>query len=129
MGFAQILGVPVFPLPNSHGLTIPDPRAIQRVPLRFHPCCVPVLFCDQIVSSPRHGLLVAGLRVTSVHGASRCPRPSPFSLPGDPQGALLGTRSRPVARKTGEKKKRKKGKFEPPFSPDKVEAGGVVYMF
>lgn len=27
------------------------------------------------------------------------------------------------------RKKEKKGKFEPPFSPDKVEAGGVVYMF
>lgn len=116
VGLARILGFPVLLLPNSHGLTIPGPRAIQRVPFRFHPCCVPVLFCDQIVSLPRHGLVVAGLWVTPVLAWSKLVASShPLLARRVLRWALLAADLWPE--KQEKKKKRKKGNLNPPLVP------------
>ena len=65
-GFAWILGSPTSLLNNSHSLTTLYPRAMQHIPLCFHPCCVPVLPCDQTVSLLQLGLVTQVLRVMLV---------------------------------------------------------------
>lgn len=49
--------LPTSLLSNWHSLTTLYPRAMQHIPLCFHPCCVPVLPCDQTVSLLQLGLV------------------------------------------------------------------------